>query len=92
MLATGQEIASQLTPTVELFLDQAMSRFPVILFGLFLLPALRLAAEDSIKVGMFASLTGREASFGQTNHRGADRRRQRRGKRTRMGRELRVES
>lgn len=48
-----------------------MSRFPVILFGLFLLPALRLAAEDSIKVGMFASLTGREASFGQTNYRGA---------------------
>lgn len=33
--------------------------------------ALRLAAEDTIKVGMFASLTGREASFGQTNHRGA---------------------
>lgn len=33
--------------------------------------ALRLAGGETIKVGMFASLTGREASFGQTNHRGA---------------------
>ena len=40
--------------------------------GLLAAAALRLAAaEDTIKVGMFASLTGREASFGQTNHRGA---------------------
>jgi branched-chain amino acid transport system substrate-binding protein len=35
------------------------------------LATLRLAAADTLKVGMFASLTGREASFGQTNRRGA---------------------
>ena len=33
--------------------------------------ALRLTAADSIKIGEFASLTGKQASFGQTNHRGA---------------------
>jgi branched-chain amino acid transport system substrate-binding protein len=30
-----------------------------------------LAAEEPIKLGMFASLTGKQASFGQTNRRGA---------------------
>jgi branched-chain amino acid transport system substrate-binding protein len=38
---------------------------------LLLAAALRLAGDEPIKIGMFASLTGREASFGQTNHRGA---------------------
>jgi len=33
--------------------------------------ALNLAAEDTIKLGEVASLTGKQASFGQTNHRGA---------------------
>jgi branched-chain amino acid transport system substrate-binding protein len=33
--------------------------------------ALRLIAADPIKIGEFASLTGKQASFGQTNHRGA---------------------
>ena len=36
-----------------------------------LLLALPLAAADTIKIGEFASLTGKQASFGQTNHRGA---------------------
>jgi branched-chain amino acid transport system substrate-binding protein len=39
--------------------------------GLALLLTLRLAAEDTIKLGEVASLTGKQASFGQTNHRGA---------------------
>lgn len=38
---------------------------------LVLLAALRLAGDDTIKIGEFASLTGKQASFGQTNHRGA---------------------
>ena len=38
---------------------------------LLLSATLRLAGDDAIRIGMFASLTGREASFGQTNHRGA---------------------
>ena len=33
--------------------------------------AARLGAQEPIKIGIFASLTGREASFGQTNSRGA---------------------
>ncbi len=45
-------------------------RLPLVLC-LLLSAALRLAGEDTLKLGMFASLTGREASFGQTNHRGA---------------------
>ena len=38
---------------------------------LLLATALRLAAAEPIKIGEFASLTGKQASFGQTNHRGA---------------------
>ena len=38
---------------------------------LVLAATLRLAGDEPIRIGMFASLTGREASFGQTNHRGA---------------------
>ena len=45
-------------------------RLPIVTC-LLLAATLRLGAEDTIKLGMFASLTGREASFGQTNHRGA---------------------
>jgi branched-chain amino acid transport system substrate-binding protein len=38
---------------------------------LLLLATLHLAADETIKIGEFASLTGKQASFGQTNHRGA---------------------
>src|SRR5438128_483158 len=30
----------------------------------------RVAAQDTIKVGEFASLTGKEAAFGQSSHKG----------------------
>ena len=36
-----------------------------------LLLTLNLGAAETIKIGEFASLTGKQASFGQTNHRGA---------------------
>jgi branched-chain amino acid transport system substrate-binding protein len=45
---------------------------PRFLFGcVLLLATAHLAAADPIKIGEFASLTGKQASFGQTNHRGA---------------------
>ena len=40
-----------------------------LLLGTSLAPALR-SAEDTIKVGEYASLTGKEAGFGQTSHHG----------------------
>lgn len=39
----------------------------LLLFG----ASIPLAATETIKIGEFASLTGKQASFGQTNHRGA---------------------
>jgi branched-chain amino acid transport system substrate-binding protein len=38
---------------------------------LILVAPLNLALAETIKIGEFASLTGKQASFGQTNHRGA---------------------
>ena len=39
-------------------------------FLIALVLALSLSAQETIKIGEFASLTGKQASFGQTNHRG----------------------
>ena len=49
----------------------ATGRRWVAAYGLALALAISLGAADTIKVGEFASLTGKQASFGQTNHRGA---------------------
>lgn len=48
-----------------------LPRFPRLLAALALLtPALRTAEPAPIKVGEFASLTGKEAAFGQSSHKG----------------------
>jgi branched-chain amino acid transport system substrate-binding protein len=43
---------------------------PIILVPAFLLLALGASAQDTIKVGEVASLTGKEATFGQSSHKG----------------------
>ncbi len=46
-----------------------MTRFLVLVAGLGLL-ASTLVAEETIKIGEYASLTGKEAAYGQTSHKG----------------------
>lgn len=49
-----------------------MKLLPLLLRSLLILPVLGVAlrAADTIKVGEYASLTGKEASFGQSSHKG----------------------
>jgi branched-chain amino acid transport system substrate-binding protein len=47
-----------------------LSRRPFSLLPFFLLLALGVRAQDAIKVGEIASLTGKEATFGQSSHKG----------------------
>ena len=48
-----------------------MKRFPALLTALLALGVpLALTAADTIKVGEYASLTGKEATFGQSSHKG----------------------